>query len=184
MVKLLTVSYDSSHPDLRMGRGPTWLVQHGAVRRRRQAGHVVDHATIEPTATFRAEVATAFELCRLISASVHEARSAAQFPLVLSGNCNAAIGTVSGLSEGIGVLWFDAHADCETPETTTSGFVDGMGLATLLGRCWRGPAAAIPGFRPIPPGCVALVGTRRISEAERCLIGESAIPIVSVEDVR
>jgi arginase len=154
------------------------------LQRLRQSGYVIDHAAIEPTATFPAEVATAFELCRLISASVHEARSAAQFPLVLSGNCNAAIGTVSGLGEGTGVLWFDAHADCETPETTTSGFVDGMGLATLLGHCWRGPTAAIPGFRPVPPGCVALVGTRQTSEVERQLIGESGIPIVSVEEVR
>src|SRR5262245_30189787 len=184
MVKLLTVPYDSSYRDLRMGRGPTWLVQHGAVQRIRQAGFDIDHAGIEPTATFRAEVATAFELGRLISTSVHDARSAAQFPVVLSGNCNAAIGTVSGLSEGTGVLWFDAHADCETPDTTSSGFVDGMGLATLLGRCWRGLTAIIPDFRPVPPRSVALVGTRQTSEAERQLIRESGIPIVSVEDIR
>jgi arginase len=184
MVKLVTVSYDSSHRDLRMGQGPTRLVGSGAVRRLEQAGSIVTHEPIEPTANFRAEIATSFELCRLISASVREARSAGQFPLVLSGNCNAAIGTVTGLGEGAGVLWFDAHADCETPDTTTSGFLDGMGLATLLGRCWRGQTATIPGFCPLSVGCVAFVGTRQISEAERGLIGESDIPIVSVEDVR
>ena len=184
MVKLLTVPYDSAHRDLRMGRGPSWLIEQGAIERLREAGLAADHTVIEPAAGFRAEIATAFELGRLISAAVHEARSATRFPLVVSGNCNAAIGTVSGLGEGTGILWFDAHADCETPDTTTSGFLDGMALATLFGRCWRGQVESISGFRPIPSGSAALVGTRQISSAESRLIEVAGISTVTVENIR
>jgi arginase len=184
MVKVLTIPYDSAHRDLRMGRGPSWLVEHGALRRLEEAGHSVEHVAVEPTGTFRAEVATAFEIFRLVAASVREARAAGHFPLVLSGNCNAAVGTVAGLGAGAGVLWFDAHADCETPDTTTSGFLDGMGLATLLGRCWRGPAASVPGFRPVPAGCAALVGARQVSASERRLIEAARLPVVAVAEVR
>ena len=74
---------------------------------------------------------------------------AERFPLVLAGNCNAAVGVVAGLGPGAAVLWCDAHADFNTPETTTGGFLDGMGLATVTGRCWTSMAARVPGFVPV-----------------------------------
>jgi arginase family enzyme len=57
---------------------------------------------------------------------------------VLSGNCNTAVGTISGLgTSDLGVVWFDAHADFNAPETTTTGFTDGIGLAVAVGHCWK-----------------------------------------------
>jgi arginase len=85
---------------------------------------------VVPEADPPAEVAVAFELDRLVSEQVCEAVAEGEFPLVLSGNCNTSIGTLAGVGpEGLGVVWFDAHADFNTPETTTTGFMDGMGLA-------------------------------------------------------
>ncbi|MGI8721069.1 MAG: arginase family protein [Geodermatophilaceae bacterium] len=49
-----------------------------------------------------------------------------------------------------GVVWFDAHGDLNTPETTTSGFLDGMPLAALTGHWWTGLAASIPGLSALP----------------------------------
>jgi arginase len=73
------------------------------------------------------------------------------------------------------VVWFDAHADFETPETTTSGFLDGTGLATLTGRCWRALARSVPGFAPVPGSRVVLVGARDVSRAERAALAEAGV---------
>ena len=64
------------------------------------------------------------------------------------------------------VLWFDAHGDFNTPETTTSGFLDGMALAAVTGRCWTGLTRAIPGFTPVPESNVTAIGVRDLDEGE------------------
>jgi Arginase/agmatinase/formimionoglutamate hydrolase, arginase family len=60
------------------------------------------------------------------------------FPSSFQGNCLAAVGVIAGLGPGTGVIWIDAHGDFNTPQTTTSGFLDGMTLAhgdrAVLGR--------------------------------------------------
>jgi len=58
--------------------------------------------------------------------------------VILGGDCNVALGVVAGLSgSGAGVVWFDAHGDFNTPETSPSGFLDGMPLAMACGVCHR-----------------------------------------------
>lgn len=117
--------------------------------------------TVESQSSLLAEVATAFELDRLIATETRLAVEAGEFPLVLSGNCNSSVGTISGAGIGnLRVVWFDAHADFNTPKTTTTGFLDGMGLAIAVGRCWSGLASSIPGFSPLPEANVVLVGIR------------------------
>ena len=67
---------------------------------------------------------------------------------MLAGNCNTALGSVAGLDhlDRTGVVWFDAHGDFNTPETTVTGSFDGMALAMLTGRCWTGLYIACPAF--------------------------------------
>jgi arginase len=108
------------------------------------------------------------------------------FPLVLAGNCGSALGTVSGVraatpndTSDIGVIWLDAHADFNTPETTTSGFLDGMALSALTGRCWRTLASSIPGFRPVADADVVLVGARDIDDAESRELAASRVTRVA-----
>jgi len=60
-------------------------------------------------------------------------------PVVVSGDCNSCLGTLSGLgSSSIGIIWFDAHGDMNTPETSPSGFFDGMSISIALGDCYSG----------------------------------------------
>jgi hypothetical protein len=69
-------------------------------------------------------IRTAFELARRLATAVRSARTAGHFPLVLSGNCNTAVGTLSGLTPARrATFWFDANGDGNTPETTTTGFL-------------------------------------------------------------
>src|SRR5207253_2124442 len=73
----------------------------------------------------------------------------------------------AGLGADVGVAWLDAHGDFHTPETTTSGFVDGMALAVAAGQCWRALAAAVPGFEPVLAGRVVHVGGRDFDPGKR-----------------
>ncbi len=184
-VSVIQVPYDSGHRDARMGRGPAHIMEHGAADRLRKAGQDVDLVVVEATGEFPTEAKIAFELHRLLSAQVEAARARDRLPLVLAGNCNSAIGTVSGLSPvEVGVLWFDGHADFNTPETTTTGFLDGMGVATLTGRCWQTLAGSVPGFRPVPDENVILVGARDIDPAEAEALDRSGISRVGVDGIR
>ena len=111
----------------------------------------------EAQGSFRAEIQTAFELYRQLAERVCAARREGRFPLVLSDNCGSGIGTVAGVGTArLGVIWFDGHGDFNTPETTASGFLDGMGLAVVAGLCWKTLAASVPHFSPYMAGqCLA-----------------------------
>jgi arginase len=129
-----------------------------------------------PTASFSAEVQTAFALDRLIAERVADSVVDGALPIVLSGNCISSVGTLGGLALGrIGVIWFDAHGDFNTPETTTGGFLDGMALAVATGRCWTSLAATVQGFRPVPDEYVVLIGARDLDPAEEALLETSDI---------
>jgi arginase len=130
----------------------------------------------EPTA----EVATAFELHGLVSNQVRRALAEGEFPLVLSGNCNtAAVGTLSGADScDLGVVWFDAHGEFNTPETTTTGFIDGMGLAIAVGHCWKTMARGVPGFSAVPEENVVIAGVRKVDMVEQERLDASEVAVV------
>ena len=69
----------------------------------------------------------------------------------------------------------DAHADFNTPETTTTGFLDGTGLAALTGRCWQALTATIPGYRPVSDAHVVLVGARDVDPGEERELASSRV---------
>jgi arginase len=185
-IQLLVVPYDSANRGARMGAGPEALLAAGLPQALRDAGHSVHVKLAElPADSWKAEIGTAFELMRMISIAVREAREADRLPIVLAGNCNTAVGTLAGLgSASTGAIWFDAHADFNTPETTASGFLDGTAVAMLTGRCWKTIAATVPDFQPLSDQQVCLVGTRDIDTVERALLEESNIPVVEPRALR
>lgn len=174
-VRLLEVPYDSGRREVRMGRGPEAL--RGPVADALRArGHAVETERVESGAPFQAEVATTFELARVLAGRVREARREGSFPLVLAGNCSASLGVLGGISGGpVGVVWMDAHGDLNTPETTRSGFLDGMALSVALGRCWREMAGGVAGFRAVPEEHVLHVGGRDLDPAEEETLSGSGI---------
>lgn len=185
-VALILVPYDSGRRGERLGAGPLRLLDAGLERRLTAAGHEVRVQVAEPPAdAWPAEIGTAFALARAVSVLVREAAAGGAFPLVLSGNCGpAAHGAVAGLGRAPAVVWFDAHGDFNTPETTVGGFLDGMSLATLTGRCWAELARSIPGFRPVPDTAVALVGARDLDPLEAVALEASGIQRAGVGGIR
>ena len=169
-----------------MGAGPDALAPAIATMLR-AADVTVTGETIESPSAFGAEISTSFALLRELATCVDRTCARGAFPLVLSGNCGTANATVSALrahGDDVGVIWFDAHGDLETPETSTSGFLDGMGLATLIGACWRALASSIPGVRPLPGHRVVLAGARDLSDAEHALIRAAGIHWLTVDALR
>jgi arginase len=177
-VRLLYAPYDSAVFDARMGAGPLTLVRGGAARRLRERGHDVSEQALEPTSAWRAELQTAFELQRVIAEATGDARRAGRLPLLLAGNCNTTLGVLAGLAQPgrrLGLIWLDAHGDFNTPELTETGFLDGQGLAMIVGRCWRTMTATVGDFSPLPEDQVLLVGARDLDSAERAALEGSAV---------
>lgn len=178
-IQVIQVPYDSGHKGLRTGRGPEHFVQRGIEQVLRDSGHQVDVYRIESQASLTTEIGTAFELNRLLAGQVSSAIRNKMFPVVLAGNCNSCLGTLAGIGQDpLGIVWFDAHGDFNTPETTLSGFFDGMGLAVATGRCWRTLTGTIPGFRPIPEANVIHIGARDLDPEEERLLQQSEIEVV------
>lgn len=178
-VQLLLIPYDSGHRSLRMGRGPEHFLNNGLADVLRSQGHEVSVETIEPQREFRAEVATQFELYGSLAQHVAEARHNNRFPLILSGNCGATVGAIAGAgNRKLGVIWFDAHGEFNTPETTTSGFLDGMGLAVAAGLCWKNLAASIPNFHPLPAQRILLIGGRDFDAGEQDRLEQAGAMVV------
>ena len=193
-IHTILVPYDSGHRGARMGRGPLHFGEHGVSHRLRTSGHQVSEVTIDVSAAFPTEVGTSFAVYRSLSERVRAVVAGGGFPLVLAGNCGSSLGTVSGVrgaspndgsaADSIGVIWLDAHADFNTPETTTSGFLDGTVLAALTGRGWSALTASIPGFRPVPDAHVVLVGARDLDAEEERLLASSRVMRVEAARMR
>ncbi len=137
----------------------------------------------DPNARFLAQIR---ETCEQIADRVREAAERGLTPLVLGGDHSVAIGPLGGLASLHGpgaVLWFDAHGDLNTPETTPSGNVHGMPLAAALGRA----GAAFESERwPLPsvdPERVALIGVRSLDPGEREVVKETGVAVYTIADV-
>lgn len=99
--------------------------------------------------------------------------------LTIGGTCGVEAAPVSYLNDvytgNLAVLWFDAHADMNTPASSPSGNFHGMVLRTLLG---DGPAVLLAGLpRPLEPAQVFLVGTRYLDPAEAAYIQRTGIAV-------
>ena len=185
-IQLLLVPYDTARRRWRSGAGPEHLLQAGLTTHLQSRGHsLADIQVIEADPDQPpAEIGTAFELMRRVAVAVRAVRAAGQFPVVLSGNCNVAVGTLSGLTPTRrAIFWFDAHADCNTPDTTATGFLDGTGLATALGLCWHQLTSTVPGYRPVQPEVTFLLGARDLDPPEVALLARSAITAVSTSQI-
>jgi arginase len=130
------------------------------------------------------------ETCRHLADSVRDAMGQGKTPLVLGGDHSIAVGTVSGASKHfhdqgkrIGLIWIDAHADMNTPETSPSGNVHGMPLACCLG---NGPPELthIYDYAPkVDPRNVALIGIRSVDTRERKAVRQSGVRAFTMRDI-
>jgi arginase len=186
--------------DLGQGRrgvdmGPSAMRYAGLEDRLTSLGYAVrDHGNVEtavPEATALRDERARFlpqikETCARIAAKVVEEADAGAMPLVLGGDHSVALGTLGGLAAAHGaggVLWIDAHADVNTPETSPSGNVHGMPLAAALGLA--GPEFDSDAW-PLPaldPRRVVLLGLREADSGERKLLHDVGVRVFTMSEI-
>jgi arginase len=190
--------------DLGSGRrgvdmGPSAIRIAGLEDRLRELGHeVVDEGDLviknmeelkvgNVQARYLAEIVRA---AKLAAGKVERMMSKGHFPLVLGGDHSISVGTVSGIAafcrarrKKLGLLWIDAHGDINTPETSPSGNIHGMPVASLLG---EGPDAltGIGGRQPkVNARNVALVGIRSLDEGEKVRLKRHGVQVHTMSDI-
>lgn len=119
-----------------------------------------------------------------LAATIRRHDAPDQIPLMLGGDHSIALGSLHGVGrdDPLGVIWFDAHGDYNTPETSPSGHVHGMVLAAALG---VGPFAErewvkVPELRPEN---VVLVGTRDLDPREAEALEQSELTVMTMADI-
>ena len=185
-ISLIQLPYDSGRFGERMGQGPIALIESGLVEHLRSLGNEVDVASVRLSEGLHSEANALVELQRLTVPLLRDVLSRQARPIILSGNCGpAALSAVAALNQSeTATIWFDAHADFNTPETSRSGFLDGMGLAILTGRCWRRLAERFESFQPVLDSQVIQIGVREKDPPEVQLLQQSGIkqiPTVALE---
>jgi arginase len=122
----------------------------------------------------------------LLAASVDKIVEDGNFPLVLGGDHSIALGTLAGISKhysNLGVIWYDAHGDLNTAETSPSGNIHGMPLAASLG-IGHPTLTNIYGYSPkIKPENVIIIGARSLDDGEKELIREKGIKVYTMHEV-
>ena len=136
--------------------------------------------TVESAGESWNEVGASMDVVRALAGTVGEVVASGDFPLVLSGVCSSCLGTVAGLGSptALGVVWFDAHGDFNTPETSPTGFFDGMPLAMLTGSGWEALRSGVEGLRPVDEANVVLVWARDLDAAEEERLVSSDVRLV------
>jgi arginase len=130
------------------------------------------------------------DTCKGLAEIVRKTMDEDLLPLVLGGDHSIAVGTTAGAaahyykeSKRIGLIWLDAHGDMNTPESSPSGNVHGMPLASIMG---YGPSelTELGGVKPmIEPRSVALVGVRDLDAKERRLVKDSGVHVFTMRDI-
>jgi arginase len=130
------------------------------------------------------------ETCKGLAETVRKTLEGELLPLVLGGDHSIAVGTMAGvasyydkLSKRVGMIWLDAHGDMNTPESSPSGNVHGMPLASIMG---YGPPelTELAGVKPmVEPRNVVLVGVRDLDSKERRLMKESGVHVFTMRDI-
>ena len=176
--QILQIPYDSGRKNFRMGNGPAHIAQ-----------QLVDSKAVS-TETIAVEerpfeLGTTFRILRSLRDKVKQSISTDRLPILLAGGCLNSLGSLSAIGpDSSALIWCDAHADFNTPETTPSGFIDGMALAAIAGRCWRTLTATVPGFCPLPEKNVVLIGARDLDFEEQIALLKSEITWLTPESIR
>ncbi|MFC7321539.1 arginase [Halobacillus campisalis] len=121
-----------------------------------------------------------------LAEKVDEVVNKGSFPLVLGGDHSIAMGTLAGIAkhyENLGVIWYDAHGDLNTGDSSPSGNIHGMPLAVSLG-IGHEKLTNILGYSPkIRPENIVIIGARSLDEGERVLIKEKGIKVYTMHEV-
>ncbi|MDN3427857.1 arginase [Microbacterium sp. APC 3898] len=194
-IAIIGVPMDHGQNRRGVDMGPSAIRYAGVVERIEELGHrVTDEGDIQigqadgsvDTSTNLRNLKVITEATEALGDKVFEVAEAGNFPLVLGGDHSIAIGTLSGISErheNLGVIWYDAHADMNTSDTSPSGNIHGMPLAASFGHGHE-KLTNIRGYSPkVKPENIVIIGARSVDPGERQLIKEHGIRVYSMHEI-
>jgi arginase len=198
-IRIIGVPMDLGASRRGVDMGPSALRVAGLQARLRQLGRQVEDIGNVPVpqpeeqpygekkARYLDEISDA---CKGLAEAVKKTLDEDMMPLVLGGDHSIAVGTVAGAAshfdkEGkrIGLIWLDAHGDMNTPDSSPSGNVHGMPLASIMG---FGPPelTGLASINPmVEPRNVALVGIRDLDAKERKLMKDAGVHVFTMRDI-
>jgi len=194
-ISLIGVPLDFGQSRRGVDMGPSAIRYAGAVGRIESIGHqVTDEGDVQVSVVERKKHSDSKlkNLDEVIQATTELARKVAEvveagrFPLVLGGDHSIAIGTLAGLSnkyKNLGVIWYDAHADFNTAETSPSGNIHGMPLAVSVGLGHESLVNIHNEGRKIKPKNVVIIGARSVDPEERQLIKEQGVKVFTMHEI-
>jgi arginase len=141
--------------------------------------------TVEKEGEIR-HLAAVRDVCEAVAERAEAMSSEGYFPIFLGGDHSIAIGTVSGAArdfERTGVIWLDAHADFNTPETSPSGNIHGMPLAVLTGSGHPDLVAIGGEGASVRTEDVVMLGLRSVDLEEQRLLREAGIRVYTMKEV-
>lgn len=184
---LIPSPFALAHFGVDSGRTPQALLEAGLERALEADGHVVSlvgrDLDLGPGETLDRIGRNSWVLAEAVA----EACQVGATPIILGGDCLVAVGMCAGLRSGtrgeFGIVWFDAHGDFNTPDTTLSGYLGGMPLACVCGRGLATLRSAAGLSQPIDETRVTLVGTRDLDPPEKALLDTTPVRIVPPDAV-
>ncbi|WP_252504685.1 arginase [Sporosarcina sp. Marseille-Q4943] len=194
-ISLIGVPLDYGQSRRGVDMGPSAIRYAGAVNRLKAIGHTLkDEGDVQVSAVERKdrEVAKLKNLEEVVQATTELANRVADvvekgnFPLVLGGDHSIAIGTIAGLTakyKNLGVIWYDAHVDMNTSETSPSGNIHGMPLAVLMGRGHERLVNIFKEGQKVKPENIVIIGARSVDPGERELIKALGIKVFTMHEI-
>ena len=191
-IGLIALPWHLNRRDEHLGAGPEAILAAGLPAWLAEGGCSVDGPRVVELTDGERRQYGAWRAVGLHGAHLADAvaasRRAGSFPLALLGDCNGALGMLGGLQRAgarrVGMIWFDAHADFNTPETTLSGMLGGMPVAVAAGLCLqrlRRQAGVDP---PLESTRIVLAGARDVDPLERELVAEHRLAVIDVPDLK
>ncbi len=147
------------------------------------AAPVVEEIDTDPSDGIAHHAAAIGAVCRDVYARAREIADSGDIGIYLGGDHSISMGTVAAAldrQENVGILWVDAHGDINTPETTPSGNVHGMVVASLMGLC---PPVLTIGERRLTPDQIVYIGIRDLDPGERKLMREHGIRVFTMREI-
>ena len=198
-VRIIGVPMDLGQDRRGVDMGPSALRVAGLNAHLRALGYTVEDAgnlsvrvpeempVGEKRAKYLAEIA---DTCKELAVAVGRALEDGCRPLVLGGDHSIAIGSHSGVAahfrkrkEKIGCLWLDAHGDMNTPDSSPSGNVHGMPLASILGH-GAPELTHLLGFAPkVAAENCAVVGVRELDAKEKKFVRHSDVCVFTMREI-
>ena len=181
---IIEIPFHMGLEQVAVGRGPAAFLRAGADRVL-SAGdipaQVLHIRKRDPTASGLDAVV---DINRQVRTAVREAILQGLCPVVLAGNCNSCLGILAGMEPArSGIVWLDAHADFNTPETSLSGFLDGMALAAAVGHCHHELLERIGVEGAVLEDDVLLLGWRDLDPEERIRLTASRVTARPANDL-